>query len=240
MTNFWFIGLPYAALMIFILGSLLRYKLIPFQVSSLSTQFLEGKKLFWGNRPFHWGIIFLFFGHLIAFLFPKTLILWNGVPLRLMIIEAAAFAFAVSALIGLILLIIRRLSNKKLQVVTSKMDIAVYVVLLLQIISGIWIALFYRWGSTWFASSLTPYLKSIFTLNPDVQIIAAMPWMVKLHVSSAFVMLGMIPFTRFIHFLVYPLAYLWRPYQLVIWNWERKKIRKSSKLAIDHKITKQQ
>lgn len=52
-----------------------------------------------------------------------------------------------------------------------------------------------------------------------------MPLVVKIHVTGAFVVLGMIPFTRFMHFLVYPFSYLWRPYQLVIWNWDRKKIR---------------
>ena len=239
MNNFWFIGLPYAAILIFIIGSFLRYKVTPFQVSSLSTQFLEGKKLFWGNRPFHWGIIFLFFGHLIAFLFPRTLIVWNGIPARLLIIEASAFAFAIAAFTGLMLLIYRRLTNRKLQMVTTKMDVAVYVVLLVQIVTGIWIALFHRWGSTWFASSLTPYVKSIFVLKPDMNIIATMPLMVKVHVSSAFVLLGMIPFTRFMHFLVYPFAYIWRPYQLVIWNWERKKIRTSNKLATNQKISEE-
>lgn len=225
MNNFLFIGLPYAAFLIFIIGTWVRYKVTPFKVSSLSTQFLEGKQLFWGNRPFHWGIIFLFFGHLVAFLFPRGVLAWNGQPVRLMIIEAAAFAFGLMAFIGLILLIIRRLTNKRLQVVTTKMDVAVYLVLLVQVITGLWVAYFYRWGSSWFASSLTPYLRSIFILNPDVNVIAAMPLVVKIHVTGAFVVLGMIPFTRFMHFLVYPFSYLWRPYQLVIWNWDRKKIR---------------
>jgi nitrate reductase gamma subunit len=225
MNNFWFIGLPYAALLVFIIGTIVRYKVTPFKVSSLSTQFLEGKQLFWGSRPFHWGIIFLFFGHLIALLFPRAVLAWNGQPVRLMIIEAAAFAFGLFAFIGLTLLIIRRLNNKRLQVVTTKMDVAVYSVLVIQLITGLWVAYFYRWGSSWFASSLTPYLRSIFTLNPDVSIMAAMPLMVKIHFIVAFVVLGMVPFTRFMHFLVYPFSYIWRPYQLVIWNWDRKKIR---------------
>ena len=61
---------PYVAFAIFIIGSIYRYKSKGFKVSSLSTQFLEGKKLFWGSQPFHWGLMVLFFGHLIAFLFP--------------------------------------------------------------------------------------------------------------------------------------------------------------------------
>jgi len=34
-----------------------------------------------------------------------------------------------------------------------------------------------------------------------------------------------LPFTRLVHFLVAPLHYIGRPYQRVIWNWDRKKIR---------------
>ncbi|MCC6684986.1 MAG: respiratory nitrate reductase subunit gamma, partial [Bacteroidia bacterium] len=76
-----FIALPYAALAVFIIGSIFRYRFMGFKVSSLSSQFLEGKNLFWGSQPFHWGMFFLFFGHLTAFLIPRAVIAWNGDPL---------------------------------------------------------------------------------------------------------------------------------------------------------------
>lgn len=230
-NNFFFIGLPYAALTALLVGSFFRYFNFGFKVSSLSTQFLEGRELFYGSRPFHWGVIFLFFGHAIAFIFPQTVILWGSVPLRLVIIEVAALGFAISALFGLIMLIQRRFKNKRILAVTSKMDVFVYVILLTQIISGIWVAYFARWGSVWFASVLTPYLKSILLFQPDIVAVSAMPLSVQIHIVSAFIFIGMIPFTRFIHFLVYPFSYLWRSYQYVIWNWDRKNIRKSGKLV---------
>lgn len=231
LNNFFFIGLPYAALTILLVGSIFRYRRFGFKVSSLSTQFLEGRELFYGSRPFHWGIIFLFFGHAIAFLFPRSVVLWGSVPLRLIILEVTALGFAFSALFGLFMLIQRRFKNKRILAVTSKMDVFVYVMLLTQILSGIWIAFFDRWGSVWFASVLSPYIKSLFHLNPDISAVAAMPLGVQIHIVSAFIFIGMIPFTRFIHFLVYPFSYLWRPYQYVIWNWDRKTIRKSKKLV---------
>jgi len=230
MQDFLFIAIPYAALFIFIIGSVFRYSNFGFKVSSLSSQFLEGNTLFWGSRPFHWGVIFLFFGHLVAFLFPKSVILWNTHPVRLLILEISAFSFAVLTLFGLLALIYRRLVNKKLQVVTSKMDVAVYVVLLIQVISGMYIAYFYKWGSSWLASSLTPYIWSIFSISPNAEVIIQMPFMVQLHVTFAFVFIAMIPFTRWMHFLVYPFSYIWRAPQLVIWNWDRKKIRTSGRL----------
>lgn len=230
-NNFFFIGLPYVALVVVILGTIFRYSRFGFKVSSLSTQFLEGRELFYGSRPFHWGVIFLFFGHAVAFLFPRTVIAWGSVSVRLVILEAVALGFAISAMFGLVMLIQRRFKTRRLLVVTSKMDVFVYVLLAIQIFSGIWIAFFERWGSVWFASVLTPYLRSVFTFTPDITAVVAMPLAVKIHIISAFVFIGMIPFTRFIHFLVYPFSYIWRRYQLVIWNWDPKKIRKSGKLV---------
>ena len=230
-NNFFFIGLPYAALVVMLVGSIFRYLQFGFKVSSLSTQFLESRELFYGSRPFHWGIIFLFFGHLVGFLFPRTVLLWNSVPLRLIILEVAALGFGLSALFGLFMLVVRRAKHKRIMAVTSKMDVFVYVILFTQIITGLWVAYYARWGSVWFVSVLAPYLKSIFLLNPDITAVAAMPLSVKIHIISAFTLIGMIPFTRFVHFLVYPFSYLWRPYQYVIWNWDRKKIRSSKKLV---------
>jgi nitrate reductase gamma subunit len=214
-----------------LIGSILRYMDRGFTVSSLSTQFLEGKSLFWGSQPFHWGMMFLFFGHLVAFLFPASVIAFNGDPVRLLILEVTAFAFGLATLFGIIMLVIRRLTNKRVQIVTSKMDMVVFATLLTQIISGVYIAYFHRYGSTWFAASLTPYLRSIFAFNPDMSVVASMPLAVKIHVLSAFAIVGIIPFTRYMHFLVYPIAYIWRPYQKVIWNWNKNDIRKSTKLV---------
>ncbi len=227
-NNFIFIGLPYMALLMFLVGSIIRYRTRPFGVSSLSSQFLETRMLYWGSHAFHIGIVVLFFGHLIGFLFPGGVISFTGQPTRLLIIEISAFAFGLLSLFGIVTLIIRRISNLKLQVVTSKMDVAVYVLILLQVLSGLWIAYFNRWGSAWFAISLAPYLKSLFLLNPSFEALAAMPLSIKLHVASAFVFIGMVPFTRLMHFLVFPFTYITRAYQYVIWNWDRKTRRNSS------------
>ncbi len=221
-----FAAFPYICFIIFLIGSIYRYLNRGFQVSSLSSEFLERKKLFWGSQPFHWGMLIIFFGHLIAFLFPSAILAWNGQPMRLLILEVSSFAFALSALLGLVLLITRRLGSTKILIVSNKMDMLVYTVLLTQIISGLGVAFFVRWGSSWFASVLTPYLRSVFALNPDIAALSAMPWWIQIHVISAFFIIAIIPFTRFMHFLVAPVDYLWRSYQLVIWNWNRKAIRK--------------
>lgn len=222
-----FTVLPYLAFGIFLVGSIYRYLYKGYQVSSLSSQFLEGKKLFWGSQPFHWGLLILFFGHLIAFLFPSALMAWNGQPVRLLILEISSFAFGLAALFGLVLLLKRRMTTRKLLVVSNNMDLIVYTVLLIQIISGLGVAFFVRWGSSWFASVLTPYLRSVFSFSPDTVAVSDAPWLIQIHIISAFIIIGIIPFTRFMHFLVAPIDYIWRKYQVVIWNWNPKQIRKS-------------
>lgn len=224
-NNFLFIALPYIAIVTFIVGSIRRYRATGFKVSSLSSQFLEGRKLYFGSMAFHWGIIVVFAGHLVIFLFPTAVLNWNSNPARLLVHEVAAFMFGFSVLIGLAALLIRRMSNPRIESVTSRMDIAIEFLILAQIVLGCWIALGYRWGTSWFASDLTPYLWSIVKLNPQTEAINAMPAVIKAHIAFAFLIIGMIPFSRLMHFLVAPFHYIWRPFQLVIWTWDRKRVR---------------
>ncbi|MFA7421595.1 MAG: respiratory nitrate reductase subunit gamma [Melioribacteraceae bacterium] len=225
LNNFFFIGLPYVALIVFLIGSIYRYKSRKFTYSSLSSQFFETRKLYWGSLPFHWGIVFLFFGHLTAFTFPGSVLLWNQVPIRLVILEITAFVFGIMTLVGLANLFYRRLKNPRVRKVTNYMDIILEVLLLTQVFLGLWVAYGYRWGSSWFSIVLTPYLRSLFILEPQVDAVFILPLVIQLHIIFAFLIIMIIPFTRLVHFLVFPLSYLWRPYQKVIWNWDRKKIR---------------
>ncbi|MBE7476858.1 MAG: respiratory nitrate reductase subunit gamma [Ignavibacteriales bacterium] len=223
--NFLFIALPYVAITVFLIGTVYRYRGTKFKFSSLSSEFLEGKKLFFGSVPFHYGIIFLFFGHLVAFLLPREVLLWNDQPVRLLILEVSAFIFGISAFVGMFLLIIRRKTHPRIQMVSTKMDLIIEILILSQIFLGLWIAYGYRWGSSWFAAVLSPYLMSIFTLDPQITAVTNLPLVIQLHIAIAFLIVLLIPFSRLVHLLVPPLSYLWRPYQKVIWYWNRKKIR---------------
>lgn len=225
---FFFSAFPYVAIIVFLVGTIYRYRQKGFQVSSLSAQFLEGKQGFWGTVPFHWGILMVFLGHLVAFAFPKMVLAWNSDPVRLIAHEGLGFTFAVALVVGLIALILRRLFNPRLKVVTTRMDLLVEFVLLAQVLLGCWIALGYRWGSSWFAADLSPYLWSILKLNPQPEAVVAMPLVIKAHIVGAFSILLIFPFTRLVHIIVAPFHYLWRPYQVVIWTWDKKRIRKAS------------
>lgn len=212
-----FVVLPYTAATVFFIGTIRRYLVQPFSYSSLSSQFLENRKHFWGLVPFHYGLIVILFGHLIGFLIPRSVIWWNHVPARLYILEISALIFGLLTLVGLIQIIYRRLSTGRILVVTSTMDWILLGILLAQVGLGIYTAIAYAWGSTWFATLATPYLWSLCTFTPDVSFIAPLPWPIKAHIVGAYVIFAIFPFTRLVHLLVYPLPYVWRKPQVVRW-----------------------
>lgn len=263
--------LPYISLSIFLVFTIHKYfSPESYRFTSLSSEFLEGKKLFWGIVPFHIGMITLFYGHLIGFLFPQSVIAFGRTSLRLLLIVRRftqprirvgilkidifiiisflggffglismiyikwlsiwyyifLISFVAMMIIGFLLFIKRKMHKLNLQrVVTSISDLVVLFLLLTQVVLGVLVAIFYRWGSMWYASTLSPYMMSIFTFSPNLALVQAMPILVKLHIITAMIIVALIPFTRLIHFLVYPIQYIWRGYQLVIWHWDRKKIK---------------
>jgi nitrate reductase gamma subunit len=210
--------LPYVAFVLRQIVEIQRYRGKPYSYSSLSSQFLENRQHFWGSVPFHYGILLVLFAHFGAFLVPRSVLLWNRDPLRLYLLELTGFALGLMALVGIVNIIVRRFFSPKLMRVTSVMDRVIFGLLFLQILTGLSTAAFHRWGSSWFATSASPYLWSLLALRPDVTLVAPLPWMVKLHIVNAWLIIALIPYSRLVHFLVAPLHYLWRKPQVVRWN----------------------
>lgn len=224
MDGFWtyfdplFFGiLPYVALFVFFLVTIQRYRSRRFSYTSLSSQFLENRLHFWAVVPFHYGILVVLAGHTAAFLIPRQILLWNSDPLRLDVLEGAGLIFGILTAVGLIASIIRRLKVSKVRTVTSRRDWILYAMLLLQVLTGIEIAVRLPWGSSWFAAVASPYFWSIVKFDPQVNLISPLPWLVKLHLINAYAVIGFFPFTRLVHVLVVPNPYLWRKPQVARW-----------------------
>lgn len=209
--------LPYLSLFVFFLVTIQRYRSRPFTYSSLSSQFLENRLHFWALIPLHYGILVVLALHLFAFLMPRQILNWNSSPIRLYLLEITGLAFAILTVIGLTASIVRRLKVSKIGVVTSKRDWVLYAMLLIQVLTGIEIAIRLRWGSAWFAAVASPYLWSIFKFNPRIDLISPLPALVKLHIVMAYLIIGYFPFTRLVHILVVPNPYLWRKPQIARW-----------------------
>lgn len=216
-----FAVIPYVAAFLAVFVTIDRYRNRPFTVSSLSAQFFENRRHFWGSVPFHYGILVVLAGHLLGLCIPRSILLWNRHPVRLYVLEATGLSFAVLALFGLANVVARRLTEPRNRVVTSRVDLLLFLVLFAQITTGIGISLFHGWGSSWFVSSATPYLWSLVLLAPRVDLVAPYPWLVKAHVAGAWLLLALVPYSRLVHILVAPVSYLRRRPQVVRWYADR-------------------
>jgi nitrate reductase gamma subunit len=216
MNELLFVVFPYLALAIAVVVSVIRWRRHPFTVSALSSQLLEGRKLFWGSVPFHWGITLVLAGHLAALIVPRGFELWNGAPLRLYLLEATGLALAIWAFVGLSVLIYRRFVTARVRAVTSPMDLVVLVVILAQVITGGWIAVGYRWGSFWGTSVFVPYIRSLLVFQPRPELVEPLPFVLQAHAFLFFVFLAIFPFSRLVHIVTVPLGYLTRPWQKVV------------------------
>ena len=222
LDNLLFVMFPYVSIILALVGTTYRLLYRPFSVSSLSSQLLERRKLYWGSISFHYGIVLILLMHLLALLFPRGLLLWNSVPVRMYLLEISGLALGLWALVGLSVLLWRRLGEPRIRAVSDPMDILVLLLLLESLITGVLTATLYRFGSNWFAGIFTPYLRSIFTLQPAVQMLTPLPWIIKLHALNFFILLAIFPFSRLVHIVTLPLGYLIRPWQIVIWERRRK------------------
>lgn len=211
-----FVILPYIAIPLAILVTIYRSIHRPFTISSLSSQLLESKQLYWGSNAFHYGIVIILLGHLTAILFPSSIVLWNATPLRLYLLEVSGVILAVWSLAGLLVLFWRRVTNKRIRMVSTPMDMLLLLLLLVSVITGIIVATSFRYGSYWFTGVFTPYIASLFILQPRLDLVAPLHWLIKLHVINFYVLLLVFPFSRLVHIFTYPLAYLFRPWQLVV------------------------
>lgn len=215
---FLFAALPYVAVFVLFAGSIWRYRTNKFSYSALSSQFLEGRQLLWGSVPWHVGILLILAGHVLGLCFPGV---WGAIVANrtaLLIVEGIGLFATVLCIVGLVAFAVRRATSARLQLVSTPMDFAVLGLLLVQVLLGLWVALAHRWGAAWAPSALSPYLWSLVTLQPNLDYVAGMPGLVKLHIAGAWLLLLLIPFSRLVHVFSIPFEYLWRPPQKVVWT----------------------
>ena len=219
MQTFFFIAFPYIALILAVGVGLYRYFSHRFTYSSVSSQLLENRHLFWGSVSWHYGITLVLVAHVLPWLFPRAAAAVLGDPTRLLVLELTGLALGFYCVFGIVVLIARRLPNdSRARAVTSPMDWILLLVLAFQVLSGVGIALFERWGSAWYLSTAVPWLWSLVRLDPDASTVTGLPVFIQSHLISGFIVILLFPFTRLVHVFAIPIEYLWRPYQVVIWN----------------------
>lgn len=217
-----FIVFPYGAVLCALALGVLRFLRDRPAFSSFSSQFLEKEALHRGSASWHYGILIVLLAHLCALLFPRFWRLLGGTPPRLWGVEMSGMVLALVALAGLTILLVRRIVNPRVRKVTSVYDWVLEAALLAEVGLGFLVALIYRWGSQWYLATAVPWLVSLASLKPRTDTIANLPFLAKAHFFGAFVLFALFPFGRLLHIATSRLSYLFRPYQVAIWNTRRR------------------
>jgi len=211
---------PYIALVVLILGTVVRYDREPYSWRSGSSQLLRRKQLYWGSILFHVGVIIIFFGHLVGLLTPIQIFDALGIShtaKQVLAIVVGGVA-GIMAIVGATLLVHRRLFDARVRAASSSSDTLIIILLWLQLLLGlatIPISLQHLDGHE--MVKFMSWAQGIFTFNfAAASYVADASLIFKAHLFLGLTILLLFPFTRLVHMLSAPLQYLWRPgYQVV-------------------------
>lgn len=209
---------PYIALAVFLLGSWVRFDHDPYSWRSGSSQMLSGKWMRLGSNLFHIGVIAVLLGHLVGLLTPHILyerfLLAGQKQFLAMFIGGI---FGVICLVGLVILLARRLFNPRIRATSSDRDILVLVLLLAQLLLGL-ASIFVSAGHMDGVQmlKLANWAQAIVTFTPGAAgYLEGAHWIYKAHIFLGITLFLIFPFTRLVHIWSIPLGYLLRPYQVV-------------------------
>lgn len=217
---------PYIALAVLAVGSIARFERDPYTWKSSSSQLLRRKQLIWGSILFHVGILAIFAGHLVGLLTP--LALWSALGVGSSLKQMIAIVFGgiagVAMLIGGLMLAHRRLFDVRIRASSSFSDIAILLLLILQVILGLMtivISLDHLDGYE--MKKFMAWASGIFLFDQNAASnIEDVHALFKLHIFVGLTIFLVFPFTRLVHMLSAPVRYLWRPgYQIVRTRKER-------------------
>ncbi len=211
---------PYVCLTVFLLGSLIRFDQNQYTWKSDSSQMLRTGTLRWGSNLFHFGILFLFFGHLVGLFTPHSLygMFMSAATKQLLAVVAGGLAGLV-CFVGLTLLLYRRVFDPRIRLTSHRTDIAILMILWVQLTLGLVTLPFsiqHTDGSVMLI--LADWAQRIMTLRPvDATLLSVLPWPYLVHIVLGMTIFLLFPFSRLVHVWsgFAAVFYLFRPQQVV-------------------------
>ncbi len=211
---------PYLAGTIFLLGSIVRFERGQYTWRAMSSQMINNTSAFrWGSNLFHVGILLLFLGHLFGLLTPPAVYHAFGVSTeaKQMLAITAGGIFGVICLIGISILLGRRLFVPAVRANSARMDTFIIALLFLQLVTGlatIAVSLQHTDGAV--MVQLGAWAQSIVTFQAGAwTYLVNVHWLYKFHIALGLLMFACFPFSRLVHIWSWPWGYLRRSYQVV-------------------------
>ena len=211
---------PYIALSVFFIGSLLRFDREQYTWKSDSSQLLRARQLRWGSNLFHIGVLFIFVGHLFGLLAPHWSYAWVMTAGQKQLLAMVAGGIAgVLGIVGLTLLIHRRIADPRIWSNTRGWDIAILAILWLQLAMGLaTIPLSGQHLDGAMMLKFTSWAQNIALFQGGAaDSLVGVPLIFKLHIVLGLTIFLVFPFTRLVHIWsgFAAAGYLVRPYQIV-------------------------
>ncbi|MEU1971041.1 respiratory nitrate reductase subunit gamma [Microbacterium sp. NPDC019599] len=210
------VAIPYAAIAVFIVGHVWRYRYDKFGWTTRSSQTYESRLLRWGSPMFHIGILMVIAGHAVGLLIPREWLYAIGISEEMYHFGATFLgtAAAVLTLAGLAILVYRRRTVGPVFLATTVMDKVMYVFLGVTLLFGTLATVVYQvfGGGFHYRETISPWIRSILFFQPQPELMVDVPLLFQIHVLSAFALFALWPFTRLVHVFSAPLGYLTRPY----------------------------
>jgi nitrate reductase gamma subunit len=210
---------PYVAIAVFLLGSLVRFDREQYSWRSGSSQMLRARQLRWGSNLFHVGILAIFAGHFVGLLTPHQLYESFGLTAaaKQMLAIVAGGVFGLVCLVGLVLLVHRRLVDPRIRRTSSVMDIVVLLMILAQLVLGlITIPYSLRHPDGAVMLQLSEWAQHIVTFRAGAaDLVAGVDVIYRLHLLLGLTLFVIFPFSRLVHIWSAPVWYVFRPYQVV-------------------------
>ncbi|HEY8472863.1 MAG TPA: respiratory nitrate reductase subunit gamma [Natronosporangium sp.] len=210
------VALPYVSIAVLVLGTIYRRRYDSFGWTTRSSQLYESDLLRWGSPMFHTGILLVLLGHLGGLLVPKSWTEAVGISDDMYHGLSAGLGTVAGLLLllGLVILIARRRLVGPVFTATTRNDKGMYVILGLVILFGLWTTIRVNLvGAGYdYRETVSPWLRSVFRLNPQAELMTGVPASLQAHIIAAWVLLAVWPFTRLIHAFSLPVGYLTRPY----------------------------
>ena len=211
---------PYVCLAVFVIGTILRFEHGQYSWRSGSSQLLRRRQLMVGSVLFHVGILIIFFGHLVGLLTPIWVFDAVGVShsAKQMLAITAGGAAGAMCLIGILLLIHRRLFDARIRATSSFGDTAILLILFLQLLLGlatIPVSMQHLDGHE--MVKFMEWAQRILTFRSGAaELVAHAHPIFKAHLFLGLTIFLVFPFTRLVHIFSAPVWYLGRRgYQLV-------------------------
>jgi nitrate reductase gamma subunit len=115
-----------------------------------------------------------------------------------------------AALLGLSLLIYRRITKERILATTTLNDFVTIGLLFFVVATGLANVAIGLYEHFDILSTIAPWLRGIVTLSPDANLMLEVPFRFKIHILAVLTLIGFWPFSRLVHMWSIPLNYVFR------------------------------